>query len=134
MRIHSSPGLQFLLTTIAYFGTDGDYDWHDLARAFLDFMMTDSFQAQIPASDHVYPVISGLPMTEWRRWAEMDIDVADMDATQAQIDRWVLEWSEIMAATRRSPQPSTSRPDKPLSTVSAGSSPSTHATDRLMGD
>lgn len=174
----SSPGLQFLLSTIAYFGAEGTYTWQDywrglkandvlvakdwgeaytehfsarggnrplvvsyttspaaevdfsdgaldepptanvipgplfrqveavgvlrgaehpeLARAFIDHMLTDAYQMQIPASDHVYPVIPGLPMPDWWRWAEARIEVAQLQASQAEIDRWVAEWSEIM--------------------------------------
>jgi thiamine transport system substrate-binding protein len=174
----SSPGLQFLLTTIAYFGEDADYTWKDfwsdlkandvfvakdwgeayterftvrggdkplvvsytsspaaevhfsegaleepptanvipgplfrqveaigvlkgaehpeLARAFIDYMLTDAYQMQIPPEDHVYPVIPGLEMPEWWRWADADVEAAKLDASQHEIDAWVQEWSAIM--------------------------------------
>jgi thiamine transport system substrate-binding protein len=173
----SSPGLQFLLSTVAAFGSEGAYDWRDfwqdlrdndvlvaadwgeaytehfsarggdrplvvsyttspaaevdfsegrlsepptenvilgplfrqvevaavlrgaakpeLAEAFIDFMLTDAFQAQIPASDHVYPVIPGLPMPEWWRWAEIDVEPAQLEVEQVTIDGWVVEWKAL---------------------------------------
>ncbi|MGD9739963.1 MAG: thiamine ABC transporter substrate binding subunit [Bauldia sp.] len=177
----SSPGLQFLLTTIAYFGEDDDYDWRDfwadlrandvhvardwgeayterftyrggdrplvvsystspaaevhfangalaepptenvilaplfrqveavailagteqqaLAEAFVDFTLTDAFQAQIPPSDHVYPGIGGLPMPDWWRFAEVEAEIADIAVTGADIDRWIAEWQVVMGVT-----------------------------------
>lgn len=67
-----------------------------LAQAFIDHMLTDAFQMQIPGSDHVYPVIPGLAMPEWWRWAEVEIEVAELDASQDEIDRWIAAWSEVM--------------------------------------
>jgi thiamine transport system substrate-binding protein len=175
----SSPGLQFLLTTISHFGERGDYTWkeywrdlnangvlvardwgeaytknfsarggsrplvvsyttspaaevrrakgalseppianvipgplfrqveavavlrgaknEELARAFIDHMLTDAYQAQIPAEDSVYPVIPGLPAPDWWRWAEVDVKIAQVSASQADIDRWISEWQAVMA-------------------------------------
>jgi thiamine transport system substrate-binding protein len=68
----------------------------ELAEAFIDFMLTDAFQAQIPPSDHVYPVIAQEGLPEWWRWADIEVDAADLDVSQETIDAWVAEWSAIM--------------------------------------
>ena len=67
-----------------------------LARDFIDFMLTDAFQQQIPETMFVYPVIAGLELPEWWQWAEVDAEVATFEATQDEIDAWIVEWSEIM--------------------------------------
>ncbi|MEZ4502595.1 MAG: thiamine ABC transporter substrate-binding protein [Dehalococcoidia bacterium] len=172
----SSPGLQFLASTVAYFGEDGDYTWRDfwadlrandvlvsdgwtdayytqfslaggdrplvvsyttspaaevffgeleepptanvvpgplfrqvevagvlaganepeLARAFIDFMLTEEFQTQIPETMFVYPALPGTTPPEWWRWAELEVEPAAIEATQDDIDRWVSEWTETM--------------------------------------
>ena len=68
----------------------------DLAREFIDFMLSDEFQAQIPETMFVYPVISGLTLPDWWQWAEVDVTVASLDVSQDEIDRWIIEWTEIM--------------------------------------
>ena len=68
----------------------------ELARAFVDFMLTDAYQMQIPPTDHVYPVIPGLDMPEWWRWAEVDAEVAEIEISQDAVDRWLVEWATIM--------------------------------------
>jgi len=176
----SSPGLQFLATTVAHFGEDGAYTWKDywrdlrqndvlvvdgwdaayntqfshyggdrslvvsyttspaaevffsageatepptanvipqgsklfrqveaaavlegaehpeLARKFIDFLLSDTFQRQIPETMFVYSVIPNLPTPEWWRWAEVDVQPAELAVDGATVDRWVREWTEIM--------------------------------------
>jgi len=172
----SSPGLQFLASTVAYFGEDGDYTWRDfwtdlrandvlisdgwtdayytqfslaggdrplvvsyttspaaevffgnltepptanvipgplfrqvevagvlagakepdLAREFIDFMLSEQFQTQIPETMFVYPVLPGATPPEWWHWADVEVQPANVEASQADIDRWIQEWTEIM--------------------------------------
>jgi thiamine transport system substrate-binding protein len=172
----SSPGLQFLATTVAHFSEEGDYTWRefwadlrandvlitdgwsdayytqfslydgdrpvvvsyttspaaevffneleepptvavltgplfrqveaaaildganeeDLAGDFIDFMLSEEFQRQIPETMFVYPALSTGDEPEWWRWAEVGATVAELDASQEDIDRWVSEWTEIM--------------------------------------
>jgi len=172
----SSPGLQFLASTVAYFGEDGDYTWRDfwadlrandvlisdgwtdayytqftlaggdrplvvsyttspaaevffgeldepptlnvipgplfrqvevagvlagakqpeLARSFIDFMLSEAFQTQIPETMFVYPVLPGTATPEWWSWAAIEVQPATIEASQADIDRWVEQWTEIM--------------------------------------
>ncbi len=67
-----------------------------LAGDFIDFMISNQFQAQIPETMFVYPVIPGLDLPEWWSWADVDVEPAFLDADQAEIDRWIQEWTEIM--------------------------------------
>ncbi|MSQ41868.1 MAG: thiamine ABC transporter substrate-binding protein [Dehalococcoidia bacterium] len=67
-----------------------------LARAFVDFMLSDRFQAQIPETMFVYPVIAGLSTPEWWKWAQVDVKPATIAASQPEIERWISEWTSIM--------------------------------------
>ena len=71
-------------------------DHPELAREFIDFMLSDEFQAQIPETMFIHPVISGLALPDWWQWADVDVTVATLDASQDEIDRWIVEWTEIM--------------------------------------
>ncbi len=68
----------------------------ELAGAFIDFMLSDAFQAQIPGTMFVYPAIPGTSTPDWWRWAEVGAESAALDASAEEIDRWVREWTEIM--------------------------------------
>jgi thiamine transport system substrate-binding protein len=176
----SSPGLQFLATTVAHFGETGSYTWRDywrdlkandvlvvdgwdaayntqfshyggdrslvvsyttspaaevffsngaatdpptanvipegtklfrqveaaavlkgakhpeLARKFIDFLLTDAFQKQIPETMFVYSVIPNLETPEWWRWAKVDVQPAEIEVDADTVDRWVREWTDIM--------------------------------------
>lgn len=176
----SSPGLQFLATTVAHFGESGSYTWQDywrelrendvlvvdgwdvayntqfshyggdrslvvsyttspaaelffsegaatepptanvipegsklfrqvegaailegtehseLARKFIDFLLLDAFQKQIPETMFVYPAIPNLETPEWWRWAEVDVEPATIEVDADMIERWISEWTEIM--------------------------------------
>lgn len=67
-----------------------------LAQAFINFMLSDEFQRQIPGTMFVYPVIPGVETPDWWRWAEVAVEVATLEADQAEIDGWIREWTEIM--------------------------------------
>ncbi|HJM74941.1 MAG TPA: thiamine ABC transporter substrate-binding protein [Dehalococcoidia bacterium] len=68
----------------------------ELAREFIDFMLSDAFQKQIPETMFVYPVIPGVETPDWWQWAEVDVQAATLEAEQAEIDDWISEWTEIM--------------------------------------
>ena len=68
----------------------------ELAGDFIDFMISNQFQAQIPETMFVYPVIPGIETPERWVWAEVDVEVATIDVSQAEIDRWIQQWTEIM--------------------------------------
>ena len=68
----------------------------DLAGKFIDFMLSDAFQQQIPETMFVYPVIGGLELPEWWSWADVEVETASIEFTAEDIDRWIREWTEIM--------------------------------------
>ena len=71
-------------------------DNRQLAEDFIDFMLRDEFQQQIPETMFVYPVIAGLDVPDWWRWAQVEVDVASIDTDADEIQRWIREWEEIM--------------------------------------
>ena len=71
-------------------------DHSELAGKFIDFMLSDAFQEQIPQTMFVYPVIPDVATPEWWRWAEVDVEPATLEVSQAEIERWIDEWTEIM--------------------------------------
>lgn len=68
----------------------------DLAGKFIDFMLSDAFQAQIPETMFVYPVIPDLELPEWWIWADVEVETASIEFTAEDVDRWIREWTEIM--------------------------------------
>jgi thiamine transport system substrate-binding protein len=67
-----------------------------LARAFIDFLLSDEVQAQIPETMFVYPVIPGLEAPDWWQWADVDVQPAPLYADATTVSRWVREWTDIM--------------------------------------
>lgn len=71
------------------------------ARAFIDFMLSDQFQVQIPQTMYVYPVSSSVDLpAEWAKWAPLapspfTVDPAEIAANR---DTWIQEWMEIVGA------------------------------------
>lgn len=68
----------------------------ELAAKFIDFMLSDAFQQQIPETMFVYPVIPDLDLPEWWDWANVEVETASLEFTADDIDRWIREWTEIM--------------------------------------
>ena len=67
-----------------------------LAGKFIDFMLSDAFQRQIPETMFVYPVIGGLDLPAWWAWADVAVEPAVLNPSAEDIEGWVLEWTEIM--------------------------------------
>ncbi len=65
------------------------------ARAFIDFMLTDEFQEQIPETMFVYPIMP-VPTPEWWRFAAVDVRPAVLDVSTVDVERWIKEWTAIM--------------------------------------
>jgi thiamine transport system substrate-binding protein len=68
----------------------------ELARKFIDFLLRDAFQKQIPETMFVYAVIPNLETPEWWSWAEIDVEPASIGVDAETVDRWIREWTEIM--------------------------------------
>lgn len=71
----------------------------ELAEKFIDFMLSDTFQADVPLNMFVFPVNSNtaLPNT-FVEWAEIpdqpaSVDPADINANR---DAWIEAWTETM--------------------------------------
>ena len=67
-----------------------------LARAFIDHMLSKAFQSQIPSTMFVYPVIPDVETPDWWQWANVNVEAAEIDVSQNEIDDWIREWTEIM--------------------------------------
>ena len=68
----------------------------ELGRKFIDFMLRDAFQQQIPETMFVYPVVSGIALPEWWKWAQVEVQASPLQVDAATVDRWVREWTETM--------------------------------------
>jgi thiamine transport system substrate-binding protein len=71
----------------------------DGARALIDFMLSERFQADVPDSMFVYPVRDGVPLPE--AFVEHAIVPAEplqlpADEIDENRDRWVARWTEIV--------------------------------------
>ena len=71
----------------------------DGARALIDFMLGERFQADVPASMFVYPVRAGTPLPEaFAKHAivperPLTLDADEIDENR---DRWISTWTEIV--------------------------------------
>ena len=68
----------------------------DNAKKFIDFMLTDNFQKQIPETMFVYPVIQDLELPEW--WS-MNSEISEMqnfNFSDKELQVWITEWSKVM--------------------------------------
>jgi thiamine transport system substrate-binding protein len=70
-------------------------DEPELARAFIDFMLSEEFQTQIPETMFVYPVMN-TETPEWWSWANVEVTPATVQITEEQLDAWLSEWTAIM--------------------------------------
>lgn len=69
----------------------------NLAGEFIDFMLSDEFQAQIPETMFVYPVIPDVPTPEWFVFADVEVVPADLTIeSEEQLNTWKEQWTQIM--------------------------------------
>jgi thiamine transport system substrate-binding protein len=69
------------------------------ARALLDFMLSPRFQAEVPLSMFVFPVVRGVPLPpEFRRFAVVPRNPLELapEEIEANRDRWVKEWTNLV--------------------------------------
>jgi thiamine transport system substrate-binding protein len=68
------------------------------AKALVDFMLSDSFQAALPENMYVFPVDDSVELPEvWARWAqtaEEPLQVAPREIAENR-DAWLTTWGEI---------------------------------------
>jgi thiamine transport system substrate-binding protein len=71
----------------------------ELARQWVDFMLGDTFQADIPLQMWVYPARQGVPLPEvFKKHAAVPTDAASMTPEQIEAGReqWIKAWTDVM--------------------------------------
>lgn len=71
----------------------------ELARRFVDFMLSAGFQADVPAQMFVYPVLPGVALpSEFTKYAQVPAQPASLDpqAISAHRDDWIKAWTEAV--------------------------------------
>ena len=71
----------------------------DGARQLIDFLLTRRFQEDVPLSMFVYPVVRGAELPpEFRQFAVVPPDPLELapEQIEANRDRWVREWREVV--------------------------------------
>ena len=69
------------------------------ARAFIDFMLAEQFQAAMPESMFVLPVREGTPLSEaFRKYAVSPPNPLELPAAEigSNRDRWIDEWTQVV--------------------------------------
>ena len=85
---------------IEFAGVLAGADNPDGARALIDFMLSEEFQADVPLQMYVYPVVEGTPLPEvFTRYSVVPADPLEIDPAQvgANRDAWVRTWTEVMS-------------------------------------
>lgn len=69
----------------------------ELAKAFLDYILTEDFQKHLPLSQWMYPVIS-IPLPEVYQYAAKIEKIVNIDYKQVQTyqSQWIQRWVQIM--------------------------------------
>jgi thiamine transport system substrate-binding protein len=75
------------------------------ARAFVDFMLSTPFQADVPLQMFVYPVRAGTPLPDaFGRYAEVprgdEIAPYPADLSAERVERWIGQWTEVVLRGR----------------------------------
>jgi thiamine transport system substrate-binding protein len=69
------------------------------AQALVDFMLSDTFQADIPAQMYVYPASAsaGLP-ADWERFAPLSPSPFEVAPEQIATNRqeWIERWTDVV--------------------------------------
>ena len=72
----------------------------ELAERWIDFMLSPTFQAEMPLNMFVFPVLDDVPLApEFKRFLSIPERTAQVDpaAIAAHRERWIREWREVMA-------------------------------------
>ena len=71
----------------------------ELAQAFVDFMLSSAFQADIPLNMFVYPALTSAALPDlFVQFAEIPQDLAHVEPADIEQNRenWIEQWTEIM--------------------------------------
>ena len=72
----------------------------ELAERWIDFMLSPTFQAELPLNMFVFPVLADVPLApEFERFLSLPDRTAQVApaAIAAHRERWIREWREVMA-------------------------------------
>ena len=72
----------------------------ELAERWIDFMLSPTFQAEMPLNMFVFPVLEDVPLApEFERFLSLPERTAQVDpaAIAEHRERWIREWREVMA-------------------------------------
>lgn len=83
---------------IEFIGILTGTQYRDLAEKFIDFMLSQRFQEDIPLQMFVFPVLEGASLPDFYQWAERPSQPARVDAEtiQARREDWIKEWTETV--------------------------------------
>jgi thiamine transport system substrate-binding protein len=84
---------------VEYAGVLAGADNPEGARALVDFMLGEEFQAALPEAMYVFPVDSSVDLPEdWARFAERPTTAYAVDPAEiaANRERWLTEWSQLV--------------------------------------
>ena len=75
------------------------------AEAFIDFMLSEAFQADIPANMFVYPVVAGTPLpAEFTAYSQRPApeQIADLPAAEIEsnLPTWLRQWTGVVEQGR----------------------------------
>ena len=68
----------------------------EAARTFIDFLLSEAFQADMPLNMFVYPVRTGVPLPEeFSTYSTKPVDVVEVpqEAVAANRERWIDDWT-----------------------------------------
>jgi thiamine transport system substrate-binding protein len=70
----------------------------NLAEKLVDFMLSQSFQEDIPLQMFVFPAYAGASLPDFYQWAERPAEPAQIDAVtiQSKREEWIKEWTETV--------------------------------------
>lgn len=77
----------------------------EAARQLIDFMLSETFQADIPLNMFVYPVVEGVPLPpEFERFGQLPGEAESVQLESAQIEanlaRWLDQWTQVVEQGR----------------------------------
>lgn len=98
-----APRTRALLDTcyrqVEHAGVLAGSDAGDDARAVVEFLLSEPFQAQVPEQMYVYPARDGVALpASWAVAAPLPADPAELPpaAVQANRERWVEQWRDLV--------------------------------------
>jgi thiamine transport system substrate-binding protein len=84
---------------VEYAGVLANADHPEAARRFIDFLLSDEVQADLPLTMYVFPVVDGTPLPDvFQRFAPLPPDpiVVDPFAFGATRDDVIGRWNELV--------------------------------------